>query len=91
MEDVTLLHVLSTLPAGQSLLAIGDVTDKVEIIDISHALIIFQFLQVDAILTHHIRYLALALCGIPLQDEIIDRGEGIVDILLRIVGNALRA
>ena len=44
MEYVALLDILGTLTARQWFLAIGDVTDEVEIIDITHALVFFQSL-----------------------------------------------
>ena len=70
MEYVALLDILGTLTARQWFLAIGDVTDEVEIIDITHALVFFQSLQINAVLTHQVCYLCLPFQRIPVADEI---------------------
>ena len=91
MEYVALLDILGTLTASQGFLAIGDVTDEVEIIDITHALVFFQSLQINAVLTHQVYYLCLSLGSIPVIDKVSKVGIRVVDVLAGIVGDVFRA
>ena len=91
MKHVALLDILGTLTASQGFLAIGDVTDEVEIIDITHALVFFQGLQINAVLTHQVYYLCFSLGSIPVIDKVSKVGIRVVDVLAGIVGDVFRA
>ena len=91
IEDVTLLHMLSTFTTCERFLSVCYVTNEIKVINVIHASVMFQRLQVNTTLSQQVGNLRFLLCFIPSADKIIKIGVGIVYILTSIVRNAFSA
>ena len=84
-------RIAGALLALTALFAVLRLAVTGEAAETADALLFFQSLEVDAVLAHELGYILFLLSRIPVKDEVVEVGVGVVDGVAGVVGNAFGA